>query len=448
MHGPIGPVCAIADIRENSGTLFVGGQDGWGQRTAAAQVTGINVNNIRVIHFDQASTFNPGPLVSIPPDAAIMSQILGKPVRVQWMRWDAHGYSPFGPPNVTDIRAGLDGNGKIVAYDYTSFIGNSSNNPADAAVQLGLATPADPTSGSSVRGAPDRMPGITTNNPASGGARIETFSTGDQYFPNIPNRRVLGKSLPSILKVCSLRAPSCIQPSWASESMIDELAHAAGQDALAFRRAHVTNTGWLGALNAAADAAKWQPRVSASNLSNERVVKGRGIAIAGENHANDDVHSGVVAEVQVDRKTGRITVTHVYGAQDSGFVVNPEAADNQIKGMMTRGVSRTLLEEVTFSKNRLTSLDWVSYPIMRFKEHPNVTAVVISHPDEVVDAAASQTGLAGPRYRGVGESLEAVVPAAIGNAVFDATGVRFRQIPLTPAKIHKGLAAAGRLFKS
>jgi CO/xanthine dehydrogenase Mo-binding subunit len=447
MHGPIGPVAAIADIRADSGTLFVGGQDGWGQRTAAAQVTGIPVNNIRVIHFDQASTFNPGPLVSIPPDAAIMSQILGKPVRVQWMRWDAHGHSPFGPPNVVDIRAGLDANGKIVAYDYTTFIGNSGNNPADAAVQLGLTKPADPTSGSSVRGAPDRLPGITTNNPASGGARIETFSTGDQYFPNIPNRRVFGKSLPSILKVCSLRAPSCIQPSWASESMIDELAHAANMDALAFRRAHVTNSGWLGALNAAAAAAKWESRVSASKLSNERFVTGRGIAIAGENHANDDVHAGVVAEVEVDRKTGKIVVKHVYGAQDSGFVINPELAENQISGMLTRGVSRTIFEQVTFSKDRLTSLDWVSYPILRFKEHPNVTPVVISHTDEVVDVAGSQTGLAGPRYRGVGESIEAVVPAAIGNAVFDATGVRFRQIPLTPAKVHKGLAAAGRLYK-
>ena len=111
-----------------------------------------------------------------------------------------------------------------------------------------------------------------------------------------------------------------------------------------------------------------QPRVSASKLSNERFVTGRGISIAGENHANDDVHSGVVAEVEVDRKTGKIVVKHIYGAQDSGFVINPASAENQIIGMLIRGASRVLFEEATFSKQRLTSLDWVSYPILRFKD--------------------------------------------------------------------------------
>jgi nicotinate dehydrogenase subunit B len=385
--------------------------------------------------------------MSIPPDAALMSQMVGKPVRVQWMRWDAHGHSPFGPPNIADIRGGLDANGKIVAYDYTSWLGGN-NNPIDSAVQIGLATPSDPTTGSSVRGAPERLPGITSTNGASGGARIETFSTGDQYFPNIPNRRVFGKTVPSILKLCALRAPSCMQPAWASESMIDELAHAANIDSLAFRRAHTTHSAWLGVLNAVAAAANWEPRVSGSKLSNERFVTGRGIAIAGENHANDDVHAGVVAEVQVDRKTGKTIVKHVYGAQDSGFVINPASAENQITGMLVRGVSRTLFEETTFSKQRLTSLDWVTYPILRFKDHPSVTPMVISHTDEVTDVAGSQTGLAGPRYRGVGESIEAVVPAAIGNAIFDATGVRMRQVPLTAPKMRNALAAAGRLYKA
>ncbi len=211
---------------------------------------------------------------------------------------------------------------------------------------------------------------------------------------------------------------------------------------------HATHSAWLNVLNTVAAAANWQPRVSASSLSNERVVTGRGISIAGENHANDDVHSGVVAEVEVDRKTGKIVVKHLYGAQDSGFVINPASAENQITGMLIRGASRTLLEEVTFSKQRLTSLDWVSYPILRFRDHPTVTPIVISHTDEVVDVAGSQTGLAGPRYRGVGESLEAAVPAAIGNAVFDATGVRMRQVPLTAPKMRNALAAAGRLYKA
>jgi CO/xanthine dehydrogenase Mo-binding subunit len=448
MHGPIGPVCAIADVRADGATLFAQGQDGWGYRSAVAQVTGLAQEKIRVLNFEGASTFNTGPVGSINVDAAILSQAVGKPVRVQWMRWDSNGYSPHGQPNVADIRAGIDANGRIVGVDYTSWLGVFSNNPNDGAVQIGVSTVADPSSRtSSVRGAPERLPGLTSNNGPSGGARVESFSAGDQYFPSIANRRILGKAVPSILKLCPLRAPSCIQPAWAFESMMDELAYAAQMDAYQFRRMHATHSSWRAVLDAVAKASNWQQRVSASNLSNERIVRGRGIAIAGENHANDDVQAGVVAEIEVDRKTGKIVVTHIYGAEDSGVVVNPLSADDQITGMLVRGTSRAIYEETRFTRSRLSSLDWVQYPMLRFKETPKVTPIIISHMDEVVDVAASQTSIPGPRYRGVGESIEAPVPAAIGNAFFDATGVRMRQIPLTPVKVRRALADAGRLYK-
>jgi CO/xanthine dehydrogenase Mo-binding subunit len=291
------------------------------------------------------------------------------------------------------------------------------------------------------------MRGVTSPNAPSGGGRFETFSSGDQYFPNIPNRRVTGKTVDNILATIRLRAPDVIQPSWASESMIDELAHAANTDAYLFRKAHTTHPAWLGVLNRVAEASKWETRVSASKLSTDRLVTGRGIAIAGETHDFSDVHAGVVAEVEVDRMTGKIVVKHLYGAQDSGFVVGPDLVANQMSGMMIRGVSRTLLEEVVFSKKRVTNLDWVSYPTLRFQDSPTLMTMVVHHPEEVVDANLSPTGHTGPRYRGAGESVEAVVPAAIGNAVFDATGVRMRQVPLTPAKMRNALASAGRLYK-
>jgi CO/xanthine dehydrogenase Mo-binding subunit len=229
--------------------------------------------------------------------------------------------------------------------------------------------------------------------------------------------------------------------------MIDELAHAANMDAYEFRLAHLSHPYWTGVLNAVAKASNWRPRASASNLSNERFVTGRGIAIAEENHINDDVYAGVAAEVEVDRKTGKIQVTHLYGAQDSGVVVNPGLAENQMVGKLIRGTSRTLLEEVTFNRQRVTSLDWVSYPTLRFKDHPNVTVILISHMDEWADEKNTQSGYVGPKYRGVAQSLEVPVPPAIANAVFDATGVRMRQVPLTPAKVRNALAAAGRLYK-
>jgi nicotinate dehydrogenase subunit B len=364
---------------------------------------------------------------------------------VQWMRWDMHGWELYGPNYIADIRGALDTNGKLLAYDFVSWLPPNARAVYPATNQTGTPVPPDATSGSSTRGAPSYN-GATTNNPPSGGARFETFSSGDQYYPNIPNRRVTGNTVPNIFYTCPLRAPDVIQPAWASESMIDELAHAANMDALAFRQAHTTHDGWRPVLDTVAKLAKWQPRVSASQLSDKQVVTGRGISIAGENHSMSDAYSGVVAEVQVDRKTGKIVVQHLYGVQDSGFVINPASIENQIEGMLTRGASRTLFEQLTFSKQRVTGLDWVSYPILRFKEHPNVTGAVIPRPDEVVSASRSPQGIAGPRYRGAGESLEAAVPAAIGNAVFDATGVRMRQAPFTPAKVRNALKAAGRLY--
>jgi CO/xanthine dehydrogenase Mo-binding subunit len=440
-HGPIGPVCAIADVRSDGATLFAQGQDGWGSRDGVAQVTGLPLNSIRVIYYSGASTFNRSPNFPCMVDAAIMSQLVGKPVRVQWMRWDMHGWEQYGPGYVADARGALDSKGKILAYDYVSWL-PPDNRSYVGALQIGIPQGPDPTTGSSVRGAPD-LTAPTTNNPPSGGARFETFSTGDQYFPNIPNRRVTGKTVPNIFYTCPLRAPDVIQPAWGSEQMIDELAHAANMDAYQFRLAHTTHPGWLAALNAVAQASNWKPRVSASQLSSDTIVTGRGIAIAGENHAFSDAYSGAVAEIEVNKKTGKIVVKHLYGAQDSGVIVNPASVENQMSGMLVRGASRTLLEQVQFSKQRVTGLDWVTYPILRFQDHPNVTTIVISRPNEVVPASLSPQGVAGPRYRGAGESLEAVVPPAIANAFFDATGVRMRQGPLTPAKVRAALKAAG-----
>ena len=448
LHAPIGPVASIADVRADGATMYMSGQDTWGYKPGIAQATGLPLSSIRVVHFESASTNNREPHTHPAVDAAIMSQIVGKPVRVQFMRWDSNGYEAYGHINVADIKGALDANGKIVAYDYVSWIPVNTTNVSDGTnapgnQQIGFLVPPDATTGSSVRGAP-QPDQPTSNNSPSGGARIESFSSGDQYFPNIPNRRLTGKTLTNIFRTCPLRGPDCIQAGWASEQMIDELAHAANMDPVAFRRAHISHTGWLGVLNAVAQASNWQPKVAASNLSSKTIVTGRGVSIAGENHANSDAYSGVIADITVNKKTGRIVVNHLYGAQDSGVVVNPASIENQMVGMLTQGAGRTLVEEITFNTQRVTGLDWVTYPMLRFKEHPNVTTIVIGHQNEIVGSAGSaSTTLAGPRYRGGGESVTVAVPAAIGNAFFDATGVRIRQAPLTPAKVRAALKAAG-----
>ncbi len=452
IHGPLGPVCAIADVRGNTATVFMQGQDTWGYRPGIALAAGgIPVNNVRVVHYEGASTFNREPNNHPAVDAVIMSRLVGAPVRVQHMRHDSMGWEAYGQHNLADLRAGVDANGKILFLEHVSWLAPNTTNVSDgtnvpANQQLGNPVPPDATSGGgSTRGQPFSYGG-TTANASGGGARIETYQCGDQYFPNIPNRRVTGKTLTNLFRTSPLRAPACIQANWAGESIIDELAYAAGEDPVAFRRKHITSDSWMAVLDAVAKASNWQPSRAAAELSNERVVRGRGVSIGGETHTNSDEYAGVVAEITVDRKTGKITVTHLYGAQDDGLIVNPASVENQISGMLIQGVSRTLIEEMTFTTKRVTGLDWVAYPTLRFKDTPKVTTMVITRPSEVVQANLSPAGVAGPRYRGAGEPTVAAVPAAIGNALFDATGVRMRQIPLTPAKVRNALAAANRLY--
>ena len=176
-------------------------------------------------------------------------------------------------------------------------------------------------------------------------------------------------------------------------------------------------------LNAAAEAAGWTPRVAASALSNAEVVTGRGIAL-GTHHVS---YGAAVAEIEVNRRTGNIVATRVYGALDAGQVINPALVENQIVGQTIQAVSRTLKEEVTFDKNGVTSLDWVSYPVLRFAEHPRVTPVVVQRLDEP--------------STGAGEEVMGATAGALANAFFDATGVRLRQYPLTPERVKAALAA-------
>ena len=192
-------------------------------------------SNIRMIVVEGSSTFGrDAGEDEAPVSAALISQLVGKPVRVQFMRWDNHGWDNHGPAAVAEIRGGLDANGKIVAYEYTSISGG---------------TP-------------------------------PTYSTGDQYMPNLGSRRLISKTPPAYFRTGPLRGPGHIQPGWASEQMMDELAYAANMDPLTFRQKHTTDMYWRGVLDTVAKLANWKPKVAASNLSNERVVTGRGISLS------------------------------------------------------------------------------------------------------------------------------------------------------------------------
>ncbi len=409
-HMPIGPSCAVADVRADGALVMCNTQDAYAMRGKLAQILGLPAAGVRVQYWEGASTFGNSPArYDAGEAAAVISQLAGAPVRLQFMRWDEQGWDNYGPALLTDMRGSVDGSGNLTGLDDTAFGIPALSVATDVTMQnIGI---------------PYATPG-----PGSGDA----INSGSQY--SVPNRRVTAKSLPiwdTFFKTSALRAPHCPQTCFASEQMVDELAHAAGVDPYEFRLRNIAtqqvNDGfgqWEGVLTGVAALAGWEPRVAASQRSSEIAVRGRGIALGGFASSQ----AGVVAEIEVNRKTGKISVTHLYGAQVAGFSVYLPGIENQMEGNLIMGTSRALREEVPFNRQRSLALDWVSYPILRFQDAPRVTTRIVQRRD------LASTGS--------GEPPSVPVPAAIANAFFDATGVRIRMAPMTPGRVRAVLAAA------
>jgi nicotinate dehydrogenase subunit B len=401
-HGPFGPNCALADVKPDSALVLSSTQDVYASRDMLAKLLAMPVERVRVQYYEGSGTYGHSCYEDAPQAAAILSQEVGRPVRVQFMRWDELGWDNYGPAQLAEVRAGIDADGKIIAYTYDGWQHGWHIN--ETSTELAMGTPPAERGDGSFSIVVNRM------------------STGSMY--RIPNRRVVSHAIPmlGLLKGSPLRSPLDMALSFASEQTIDELAHAVQMDPLEFRRKNMGDTRWLGVLEAAAHAAAWAPRPAASALSNAEVVTGRGIAI-GTHHVS---YGAAVAEIEVDKRTGAIVAKHLYGALDCGLTVNPALVENQIVGMMIQATSRMLKEEVTFDKTGVTSLDWMSYPVLRFAEHPNCTPVVVQRINEPSS--------------GAGEEVMGAAGAAIANAFFDATGVRLRQYPLTPERVRAALA--------
>jgi CO/xanthine dehydrogenase Mo-binding subunit len=398
-HASFGPSAGLADVKPDSALVWAASQNIYSTRRTLSGLLGMPEEKITVNFAEGAGCYGRNLQDDAAQAAALLSQLAGKPVRVQLMRDQEHGWEFYGPATLAEIRGSVDADGKITSYDYTSY-----QQPwvFDEATSY--------------------MSGGKFSLGGFGGA--DSDNSGAQYA--IANHRVLGRSVPNdtgLPKIAYLRAPGAPQALFASEQMIDELAHAAGMDAVAFRRKNLEEERWLGVLDAVTKAAKWDTRVSASKVGSGRYLTGRGVAIGGF----ADTFVGVVAKIQVDTRTGKIRAQHVYAAQDCGLIVNPQLVEQQMESCLIQGVSRALIEEVTFSKSRVTSLDWESYPILRFKDAPEVTTVLVNRPDK--------------RSSGSGEPTTAPVAAAIANAFFDATGKRLRTMPMKPAIVRATLKA-------
>jgi nicotinate dehydrogenase subunit B len=399
-HAPFGPNCAVAHVTKDSALIMCSSQSVYDTRATLATVLGMPVSQIRVQFHEGSGTYGHSCYDDVTQAAAIMSQELDRPVRVQFMRWDEHGWDNYGPAHFAEVRAGIDANGKIMAYEYQAW--QHTWSITETSQQL-TGTAARETSGGRAQ-------------------NLTPLNSGSMY--DIPNVRRVNHRVPGIngfLKGSYLRSPLDISISFASEQTIDELAYLAGMDPHAFRQRNISDVRWLEVLNAVARAAHWTPARAAAKLSTAKVVTGRGIAVG--THLSS--YAAAVAEIEVNKETGQIVAKHMYGALDAGQAVNPGFVENQISGMLIQATSRILKEEVTFTKTRVTSLDWDSYPILRFAEHPEVTSIVVQRLDQP--------------STGAGEEVLGPAAAAIANAFFDATGVRLRQYPLTPSRVQAAL---------
>ncbi len=422
-HLPIGPSCCVADVTPNGARIFSNSQDlyttrGLIQSALKSVGTNLDASRIRLTYVEGSSVYGSAPYNDNNQAAAILSALTGKPVRLQFMRWDEHGWDNYGPAQMTDIRAGIDGSGNITAFEFTHFgIPYWTTPPAQQQVQGNSAVYA--TAG-----------------------RAEATISGAQY--SIPNWRVIGKSLPlqnNYFKVSFLRAPDNPQSAFASEQAVDELAYMAKMDPVAFRLQNVANLTddppqrWKNVLTNAAKDVNWKSKVAASSLSSANVVTGRGIAFG----FYSNTMTCCVADIEVNKSTGKITAKSLHVAGDPGLIVYPAGSENNEEGAAMQGLSRALHEAVVFDKKGVTSLDWVSYPMIRFKDSPTVHIHGLTRTDVNNDPDGP-----GSRTTGSGEPALSPVPAAVANAFFDATGLRVREAPMTPARVRAVFKAAGK----
>jgi nicotinate dehydrogenase subunit B len=412
LHAMMGPSCAVADVQANRATVWTGTQGPFRTRKALADLLGFPETNVHLIYRDGSGSYGRLECDDVAEDAVVMSRAVGKPVRVQWMRDDEHAWDPKGPAQYMTMRAAVDAQGKITAWDSMDRSypwTETEGNPLIASRQVGL----KPT-----------VPGFL--NGASGLGQIYT----------IENQKALAAAIPWVqqdpwpLRTSNLRAPGDLARVFASESFMDEIASNLGVDPIQFRLRYLTSDKRIAeVLVAAAKKAGWKDRPSPAPASSGLKATGRGVAIA--NRANTMI--AAIAEVEVDKPSGKVTVKRITLAHDCGLIVNPDGLKNQIEGNVIQGVSRALMEEVKFDAIGVKNLDWLSYPILRFEETPDVDIVLINHIEM--------------QPLGGGEGATVPITGAIANAIFDAIGVRLRQVPFTPQRVLSALNAEPSLVE-
>jgi nicotinate dehydrogenase subunit B len=403
-HGSLGPSCGVADVRPDRATVWTSSQATHRFQATFARILGLPKEQVRLVYMDGAGSYGQNGAEDAACDAALLSRAVGRPVRVQWMRDDEHGWDPKGPPQLLELRAAVDERAEVAAWETQAWL------PAATA---GL--PSVPLLAPEAAGIPQ---------PAGRAAgQIQQNIDPPYAFPNVD--AVVHWLADTPFRTSPIRSPGKVANIFAVESFTDEIAALAGVDPVAFRLRHLTNPRGIEVVRRAAARMGWQPRPSPRPVDPAAaVLTGRGFAYVHYKHAENHVAMGM--EVAVERATGQIRVTRVVCAHDCGLMINPDCVESQLEGNILQTLSRTLHEEIVFDRQRVTSVDWASYPILTFPEVPALEFELIQRPDE-------------PPL-GVGEAAATPVPAALSNAVFDATGVRLRTAPFRPERVRAALA--------
>ena len=403
-HGSIGPSCGVADVRADRVTVWSSSQNTHGFQATCARVLGLERERVRVIYMDGAGSYGPNGADDAAIEAALLSRAVGRPVRVQWSRQEEHGLDPKGPAQLLELRAAVDPDGQVAAWETQAWLplatANLPNIPLLSVDAAGL------------QQTPGRSTGLIYQN-------IDPPYT-------MPNVNAVVHWIPDApLRTSAIRAPGKIANTFAVESFVDEIAALVRVDPVEFRLRRLTNPRGVEVLRRTAARMGWQPRPSPRSVdARAGVLTGRGIAYVHYKHEETLVAMGM--EVAVERATGRIRVTRVVCAQDCGLMINPACVQSQLEGNIIQTLSRTLHEEVVYDRDGVTTLDWGSYPILTFPEVPALEFELIQRLDQ-------------PPL-GVGEAASTPVPAALANAVFDATGVRLRTVPFRAERVKAALA--------
>jgi nicotinate dehydrogenase subunit B len=430
MHGSVGASCAVADVRRGQATVWSATQSAYPTRNIVAKLLDMSPENVRVIYVRGSGCYGLNGADAATFDAALLSQAVGKPVRLQFSRQDEMMWENFGSACVIEHRAALRSDGRIAVWDRENWVASLGNRPGydrPGNVISGMLAGYEPEAlaPGPAKAPKGRLRNQSNTVPAYLAGCIGNVCGGDG---TVRRERVLTHTVRSPFFTGPLRSPLRIQNTFGNECFMDELCAYAKADPVAFRLQHLRNSRLIAVLEAAAKASKWETRASPIHRPQRTgAADGRGIACVAYEGGNG--YAALVAEVTVNLETGLVQPTRFVVALDCGPISNPDGLRNQIEGGILQGTSRALVEEVTWDSKRITSIDWETYHSLHLDyEIPPIESVFVTPPD------VSATG--------AGETAITVTPAAIGNAIFDATGVRVRDLPFTPERVKAALLQA------